>query len=99
DDVERRMHGERRLHLFARVGLEPLHVGVEDDVDRRALDTFAKTRVAVLAGRRGHETFELDELETAPAGAAQLDGAPGDPGAGGLADLLVVGADESGELV
>ena len=49
DQVDLGEAGQGRFHLLAGVGLEPLHVGLEDDLEAAARDALAETGVAVLA--------------------------------------------------
>jgi hypothetical protein len=93
DDVDLRVGRERRVHLLAGVGLEPLHVGGENDLRCAAVpQPLEKAVVTIARGRRRHEPLELDDLS---GGADRL----ADPLARFATDLLVVAADEGRELL
>ena len=65
DDVDLVESRQGGLHFLAGVGLQPLHVGLEDHLEVAAGDALAEARVAVLARGRRHQALEFDHLPLA----------------------------------
>src|SRR6185436_11304992 len=92
DEVDFRETRKGRFHLFARVRLEPFHIGLKNHFDSGTGDALAETAVPILPWGRSHQALQLDNF----AFTAKL---LHDPLPRSAADLLVIGADKAGIFV